>query len=274
MEIKNLAQTPLIDLIECLLEAFSDYFVKMPSDLVYWEDRLKGARVDYSLSYGMFNEDRLVGFIINGVDHHHGQLTAFNTGTGVLPEFRSGRVVDRLYQHALPHFQERGIKKCLLEVIQKNERAIRVYERIGFSKKREVKCFMGRINASARTPVLQKIPFEEICALNYPDDELYSWDNSRSAIEASGDVYTSWLVRDEMDRQVGYFTINIEIGYVARIYAEKEQYELVLNGIALLCRSVRLNNLDVTRSSLLAALEEAGLQNHVDQYEMEMPLKG
>ena len=44
MEIRSLVNPPFEDLIACTLEAFSDYFVKMPSDLNYWRFRLKAAR--------------------------------------------------------------------------------------------------------------------------------------------------------------------------------------------------------------------------------------
>jgi ribosomal protein S18 acetylase RimI-like enzyme len=107
--------------------AFDGYFVKMPDSLDYWATRFKQARVNYHYSFGVFDASRLVAFIIQGMDIHDGQLTAFNTGTGVLPAYRGQKLVDRLYDHAIPRLKERGIQKCQLEVIQENERAIRVY---------------------------------------------------------------------------------------------------------------------------------------------------
>ena len=68
MEIRSLADTNLSDIVACLLEAFEGYFVKMPESIDYWEERFRGARVEYELSFGMFDQDRLVAFIMNGID--------------------------------------------------------------------------------------------------------------------------------------------------------------------------------------------------------------
>jgi len=85
IEIRDLANTKLSTIVDCLLIAFDGYFVKMPSDVHYWANRYKGARVDFSLSFGAFEGDKLVAFIINGIDDDKGMRTAFNTGTGVIP---------------------------------------------------------------------------------------------------------------------------------------------------------------------------------------------
>ena len=68
MKIKSLAHLPLAEVIDCFLEAFKGYFVEMPSDLDYWDFRFRGARVDWNLSFGMFDEEKLVGFFIIGID--------------------------------------------------------------------------------------------------------------------------------------------------------------------------------------------------------------
>ena len=47
MEIRSLKYVELSVIIDCLLKSFSDYFVKMPSDIDYWKSRYTGARVNY-----------------------------------------------------------------------------------------------------------------------------------------------------------------------------------------------------------------------------------
>ncbi|GHA45979.1 hypothetical protein GCM10007103_28780 [Salinimicrobium marinum] len=111
MQIRNLEGIPIETVVTSLLEAFSDYFVKMPAEVAYWESRFKGAGVDWKSSFGIFDEKKLVAFIINGIDLHQGKLTAFNTGTGVLPAYRSRKAVDQLYEFAFPYFRESGTEK-------------------------------------------------------------------------------------------------------------------------------------------------------------------
>ena len=140
MEIRPLTETPLETTVECLTRAFSDYFVQMPADPIYWRKRWKGARVDYRASFGAFEKEQLVGFMIHGLDFRNGLYTAFNTGTGVVPAFRGQRLVGKMYETALPQLENRGIRACSLEVIQENEKAVKAYQKVGFSIVRELKC--------------------------------------------------------------------------------------------------------------------------------------
>ena len=111
MQIKSLQHISLEQIVECLLIAFEGYFVHMPTELSYWDNRFRAARVDYGLSFGVFDDDRLVAFIIQGIDIHNGEMTAFNTGTGVVPEYRGLQLVDKIYAHAIPDSSKPQYKK-------------------------------------------------------------------------------------------------------------------------------------------------------------------
>ena len=100
MIVNNLSKTSLDDIIECFLLAFENYFVKMPTDTNYYKERWKASKVDLNLSYGMFDKGRLVGFIIHAVDKRAGVLTAYNAGTGVIPEYRGKRITSTIYNYA------------------------------------------------------------------------------------------------------------------------------------------------------------------------------
>ena len=270
MEIKNLSGTPLNVIIDCLLAAFADYFVKMPADLPYWENRFKGARVDLGLSYGLFDGGKLAGFIIHGIDRLNGRWTAFNTGTGVIPGYRGQRVVDQLYAQALPELKVRGIQKCALEVIQKNEKAIRVYERIGFRIERGLKCFKGDLPPSANVDITE-VDFNEIARAEHPNRRFYAWDNTDEAVCAAGEIYRSFLVAHE-GREIGFFVINPRIGYVPQVEllpgVSADHWLNLLGGVAQVSSGIRINNVDESRHGLIEALGKAGLENHIDQYEM------
>jgi len=102
MKIKSLETTSLHEIVTCFSEAFADYIIKMPNDPVFWKERWRLARVRYDLSFGAFEGDQMVGFIMIGVDQDAGHLTAFNTGTGVIPAFRGRQIVDKIYEKAIP----------------------------------------------------------------------------------------------------------------------------------------------------------------------------
>ncbi len=276
--IKNLKHTELAEIVDCLVASFADYFVQMPADVAYWENRFAGARVNFELSYGAFDGDRLVGFIMQGIDSRAGELIAFNTGTGVLPAYRGQQLVDQLYAFALPELKAAGVKKCALEVIQQNERAIRVYERIGFTKNRSYKCFKGELKPLPEEVVLQETPFETIEKNHNPHHPLNSWDNCNSAVKASNGIYKTYLVTDCTYNSIGFFVIHPFSGYLAQLEVnqplERANWKKLFAGIRKISKTLKINNVDHRRVELLTILPELGLENHVNQFEMERSIGG
>lgn len=270
MEIRPLNQTALRAIVDCLLIAFEDYFVPMPSDLNYWADRFKGARVDLTLSYGAFDGDQLAGFIIHGIDDYKGHRTAFNTGTGVIPRYRGQQLVDKIYAYAISRLKEQGITQCALEVIQDNHRAIRVYERIGFSITRNFLCFNGKLQQESENLEVRPVPFEQVQCLR-TDHQLYSWDNVNAAIQTAGSIYTTYLVK-RGEKNIGFFTVNPKNGYLAQYEASPEEFPSLLAGIQGVHPDVRINNVDQERAEMILFFLSAGLDNHIDQYEMVMQI--
>jgi len=214
MNIKSLENTSLEEIVSCLCESFADYFVPMSPNVDYWSGRFKAARLSFELSFGMFESGRLVGFILHGIDNDvPGDLMAFNTGTGVLPDFRGLGCVDQLYAVALPLLIAAGVKTCRLEVIQKNDRAIRVYERIGFHISRSLRCFKGKLELTAEGFRLEERGFAALMTRQRTDQRLYSWDCTNMAMLAAGSLYRCYEVY-HLDSCLGYFVLNPETGFL------------------------------------------------------------
>ncbi|WP_168194534.1 GNAT family N-acetyltransferase [Antarcticibacterium arcticum] len=273
MEIRNLAKTPIETIVECLIQSFEGYFVQLPSNTDYWEDRFRNARVDLRYSFGMYEKNRLVGFIINGIDNFNGQSTAFNTGTGVLPAYRGNKIVDKLYEFAFPLLREKGVTHCRLEVIEDNSKGIRVYERIGFNITRKLFCYKGKINDSENRLRIEKMASGEIGLNDFGDEELYSWDHTRDAIVAAGKHYDTYIVYKDNQQQAGYFTINPEMGYLARIGKTfSGTYKELIGAVKQIASEVKVNNVCESRTQLRTHLVDAGLVNFINQFEMEMKI--
>lgn len=64
---------------------------------------------------------------MHGIDEKNGEKVAFNLCTRVIPSFRGKRLVGQIYDHAIPILKKHNVQKCLFEVIQTNEKAIRAY---------------------------------------------------------------------------------------------------------------------------------------------------
>jgi ribosomal protein S18 acetylase RimI-like enzyme len=306
LEVRDLTGIALEALVECITAAFQGYFVTLPTEVEYWAERFRCARVHWHLSFGVFDTaataaasaagvaagaetDRLVAFIITGVDHDRGnfeEVVAFNCGTGVLPEYRGKRLVDQLYAHALPLFRLRGVTKCALEVIRDNARALRVYERLRFRVSRIYLCFKGTLNPSLAPPPPAGASIA-VAEINRPQNanEYDSWDNCDNAIaRASPDTYKCFQVKlttniaqeQQPDQQavviIGFFIIKPSTGYVAQLELadssrQAEHWPLLLDGIMRVSTTVSINNVDSKRrAALVKQLLARGLQNHVSQF--------
>ena len=156
MIVQSLGNTNTDEIIDCFLMAFENYFVKMPTDRDYYKQRWKSSGVRLDLSYGMFDNNKLVGFIINAIDKRQGQLIAYNAGTGVVPEYRGKKIVKSIYEYAISELIKNGVSKCVLEVINANRYAIKSYESIGFKICKYYKCFNGTISRNYNTNVSLK----------------------------------------------------------------------------------------------------------------------
>ncbi|MGB0864162.1 MAG: GNAT family N-acetyltransferase [Saprospiraceae bacterium] len=275
MKVNNLAHLELSEIVDCMLTAFEGYFVPMPSDLNYWKNRYRSARVDFSLSYGMFDEGKLVGFIINGVDWKDGHLTAFNTGTGVIPSHRGLKIVDQLYEFAIPEMKQKGVTKCALEVIKDNHRAIRVYERIGFSIKKDLRCFRGDWNISGENTNIKQVNFDEIITKNADFQQFYSWDNINEAIAINPAIFEHFFIKNNKNELLGYCSLQPKTGSITQVEifgSDAKNWQILFKAIQKIAPTVRLINIDGARKVFISELLKSGLENHIDQFEMIKPI--
>ena len=274
MKIRNLADCGIDRIVHCFNEAFSDYVVKMPTDVDFWEKRWRGARVDYHLSYGVFDEGELVGFIIHGIDYDKGKLTAFNTGTGVIPKYRGQKLVKQIYKAAIPDLLENSVKKCTLEVIVGNDKAIKAYQSVGFKITKTLKCYAGSLKKSENKDLtLENLAFEDISWDQLPRQNQYSWDNRKSAIDILAKDYSYFEVLDSTSH-IGYFIINPNSGNLAQfdlIESKNESHwQILFAAIESVKTNIKINNVFNNLTDKVQAIKKTGLNNVIDQYEMEL----
>lgn len=277
MQIKALSSLPFDTILNCFYESFSDYFVdvKMPGD--FWQKRWKTDKVDFQFSYGMFDEDQLVGFILNGIGYRDGIKTAFNAGTGVIPAYRGRRIVKTLYDHFLPILKKEGIEACALEVICANTKAIKAYESVGMKITRTYKCYGGEF--SIPTPgkgdfIFTKVdtPFWETYATF--NDLGYSWGNSRDAVELNNDL--QYFEMSNSTQLLGYFIIDPTSGSIAQFEVKDNNWEeygdSLFAKIAEISPRIKINNQDDRNKERIQYLNKINLPNPIDQFEMEMKM--
>ena len=197
MKIHSLSDVPLRDIHRCFIDAFSDYVepVKATEDELRYVLERRAFRAE--LSFGAFEGDQLVGFILNGHGSWNGLDTAYDAGTGILKEWRKKGIASSLFETSLPVLREHGVRQYLLEVIKSNTGAYELYRKSGFSVTREFDYWVSGIEALTLRP--KKLPGgASIHWIDTPDWDLFrtfwdfepSWQNSIDAIVRKMDNMT------------------------------------------------------------------------------------
>ena len=275
-EIKNLSTTSLSELTRCFNEAFSDYFVKFDATESYLKNRWHLGRVKYDLSFGCFIDGTLRGFIIHGIDWRDGIWTAHNCATGLEPNYRGKGNLSKIYEVALESLKKQNVTQSTLEVISKNVKAIRAYEKNGFKVDPTLLlCFSGQPQINMATPKSISVKKRE-----KPDFQFYetcqdyqpSWEMGQSAISLSQPSLEFYEIKLE-DIKIGYLVFSPSTELILQFaihpsYRNKGYGKLLFQHLLKKYKKIRVNNVPATATASIAFLNKIGMKNVIDQYEM------
>jgi ribosomal protein S18 acetylase RimI-like enzyme len=277
MEIRSLENFPEAGLFEVFSQAFSDYERQWTRD----EFTIMLKRNGYSprLSFGAFDKERMLGFTLNAEGLVDGVKTVYDTGTGTLPEYRGNGVASRIMEHALPALQKASKQQYLLEVLQKNQAAITVYERLGFSVHREFNYFICPAGGLSHTGAVLPEPYllkpvrglrREIMRSFW--DFVPSWQNN---FDACSRCHTQAIGAFYGDRFIGYGIINPDTGEIMQLAVDRSHRNggvgaAIFSRLAALNKHPHLKIINTDRGNIVMThfLEDRGMQVSGTQYEM------
>lgn len=284
IEIRSLEKNPLSIVHDCFLDAFSNYEVPFQLSLAQLDYMFSRRGVDWQLSFGAFEEDRLVGFVMNGVGEWNGLATAYDTGTGVRASHQGKGVGKEMFAVALPALKANGICQYLLEVIQSNSSAVALYKKMNFETSREFVCYAAtQSDLSFPDNRVQHFEIREIPPMDISRagsfwDYSPSWQNSPDSVKRKldGFSYVGAFTKNEL---IGYGIIDPKSGDIPQIAVAREHRRQgvgtsILEKLLQLCQSDTLKYVNVdrqdqgTRQLLLAR----GCRETVRQFEMILPL--
>lgn len=284
MVIQQINQIGISELHKTFNKAFSDYVLPMHVTVQQLAENLRRDGIDFKFSAGAFEEGKLVGFILNSLEEWNKVKTAYNGGTGVVPDFRGQRLTRRMYEYLLPHLQKAGVQQCLLEVIGINQIALRTYQSIGFEHNRALNCYKANLKDLAVIPPKRDASFQ-IREISAPDWELVqkfwdyqpSWQYSIQSVKRlSGKIY--FLGAFEQEELLGYAAITPHSNRIAQ-FAVSPQHRGRGIGRALFGQIARqasgplvVINVDQTSSDTNQFLRDLGFTCFTKQIEMIKPL--
>ena len=261
--------------------AFSDYIVPLQVTEDQLIDKIKSDNIKLEYSVGAFENNKLVGFILHGYGLINGQKIIYNAGTGVIPANRGHRLTARMYEFIIPFLQQKQTGKLLLEVITENKPAIKSYEKTGFITVRKLNCYKGEMKPSK----VDNSAYEIRTLKEYDWEKLQSfwdweptWPNAIMSVEnlkpgnISIGIYlenilTGYLVYNAKTKRIQQFAID-------KSHRNKGLAKQLFNHIAKNHGpQITIINIPADAVSSNKLMENLGLENYIDQFEMEMNLK-
>ncbi|MTI31918.1 GNAT family N-acetyltransferase [Xanthovirga aplysinae] len=109
---------------------------------MYLKKYIARQNIDYKLSVGAFEDDKLIGFILSSVALYEGKLTAFNNSEGFLPVHRKEEVSVKMYDFLRPLLQKAEVKQCLIEVQTNDKKLLKVAKKLGFKANKTYHCLI------------------------------------------------------------------------------------------------------------------------------------
>lgn len=266
-------------------EAFSDYEVKIQMTKEHFNAINIRRGLNYGLSAGAFDENnKMVGLLLNAVDTWEKKLTAYDMGTGVVPEYRGKGIGSDMFDFLLPKLRKAGVKQYLLEVLRSNKKAYKLYKKKGFKETRKLECFRISLTKLAMKDVkTQDIAIKQI---EKPDWDLFetfwdwkpSWQNSTSSMKRCPEkkIILGAFYENQLR---GYGILYPESGDIPQITVDKRfrrkgTGSLLLREFTRRAETAGLSALNIDSSSkeTLMFFESAGFQNFAGQYEMILKL--
>ncbi|MEM6721502.1 MAG: GNAT family N-acetyltransferase [Bacteroidota bacterium] len=271
MEIKSLENTSVQEIVSTLNLAFSDYFVPINFTEEYVNQRWTASGVDYSLSFGAFDQNKLVGFIIHAINFYGETKVAYNASTGVIPLYRRKGLLKQLYAKAISTLQENGIQKSTLECITKNKRAIAAYQKVGFKIDRHYHLYKFDWRG-----VDVETEFEVELETDFSFDDFKQLQNYNPSIENQDhflETYKNNLqaisVFDEKER-FAFLIVHKTSKRIHRLGVKENKWnifgEILFSGLPK--GNYNIINIDTENKNMHAFFKKMQFENYIDQFDM------
>jgi len=275
-----LSEAHFAQLYATFIEAFSDYVFPFALTEAQFRNHINVNGVDLNRTIGCIEDDRLIGFSLNGFGDWQGRSTIYDAGTGVIPSRRRQGISEAMFERMLPDFVEAGIEQCLLEVVTSNTGAVKLYEKFDFYPVRELALLQFD---NAFTVAVAQPTDVDIRELEEPDwsylstfwDGQPSWQNSIDA-----QIRTHGLKRKLGayigEECVGYIVFSSNFGRLAQIAVAHKHRNRGIGSLLLGHMrseiadgySAQVINIDKALDGPMRFFRNRGFHERISQYEM------
>jgi ribosomal protein S18 acetylase RimI-like enzyme len=228
ISIKQLNGISIKVIYEAFIKAFADYVEPFNLTFQQLKYMIERRGCDLNLSFGAFDDDELVGFTLNGIGVWNGHLTAYDTGTGIIKEFRKQGIATKMFNESLPVLRKNNITQYLLEVIRTNTSAFELYKKAGFKVSREFDYYISSKDKIEikESKLNNEFHIKEIDNPNWDLlktvwDFVPSWQNSIDSINRKNDCFKILGIFDK-NHIAGYGIIEKDTGDIPQLGIDKK----------------------------------------------------
>lgn len=279
MEIRSLAGTEPEIIFKAFKRGFSDYEVQINRQ--QFMTMIKRRGFDPDLSFAAFENGDIISFTLNGTGTFNGKYTAYDTGTGTLPDHRGKGLATKIFEYSIPWLKKNAMEQYLLEVLQHNIKAVSVYRKLGFEATREFNYFVKNVEEISNKTKNNAIPYliksidlQDVIPVEGFRDFAPSWQNSFEALERAPDTFITLGAYDG-DMLCGYCILEPAAGDIPQIAVERESRrkgiaDLLLHEAQQLneSRIIKIVNSDIECTSVTGFLRSKNIDVTGKQFEM------
>ncbi|RBP95697.1 acetyltransferase (GNAT) family protein [Cytobacillus firmus] len=133
MKIKKLSQVTLEEALTAWNKGFEGYIVPIKMDIQAFVNRMASEGLSPEKSIVVFMHGEPCGIIMNGFRKINGRKIAWNGGTGIAPQYRGKGLSAAMMSEVLSIYKAENVQTAVLEAIEENERAIKLYKKAGYA---------------------------------------------------------------------------------------------------------------------------------------------
>lgn len=277
--ITSLVKTSIEEIHKAFIDAFSEYEVKMDLSLAKLEEMMLTRSYSRDDSLGYFKDYFLIGFLLAGKRIINGRKVLYDVATGVVQGHQGEGVGAALVEQVLETAGKAQADSFILEVLENNVAAQKLYTKYGFKIVRRLKCYeysgdqtaalqKGQTNSGGDAFLPSDLDIDQYCSFRP------SWQNSYTSFLNMRSNYHLHLEKEE-DSIIGYGMVHLKNGSVLQLglhpaYRCPELLQKIVSELGRHTESGVLKYLNVEENSLIEGhLIQLGFRNMINQYEME-----
>lgn len=278
----NCSRTDFDDVHNAFQIGFSDYFIKMEISKETFHNRFFGPEGNQlENSFIAFDDDKPIGLILGGIRNYEGVKTLRCGTLCIHPDYRAQGIAKELYKFHKQVAIGNSCKQMFLEVMVVNDKAISLYEKLGYKiiynldyyRYKQNNAIDFEINSSIG---IQAITFDDVKTLSTQLGDIHiNWQNSFDYIELLDNLVHYGVYHGA--ELIGALSIglggNIFFIWTKPSYRHKN---IASSLIAKAINDLKINELSISftnNASLTNFLRRLNFkQEEFAQYEMYMPL--